>query len=78
MKIIFNTLLREWGVKGVNVNEIVPLDALYDCTPESTYGLVFLSRWTPHKGRDSKTQVPAELWFANQVGFDSIPGLEVC
>ncbi|EHY58409.1 hypothetical protein HRR83_007226 [Exophiala dermatitidis] len=65
--VIFTTLLREWGVPNVQVHEIVPLDSLFDHAPESVYGLIFLSRWTPTDTVNSITEPPHGVWFANQI-----------
>ncbi len=63
---IFSVLLREWGVKGVQVREIVPLDAIFDSPASSTYGLIFLSRYVPLENAAEPEAPPPELWFANQ------------
>ena len=65
--LIFSTLLREWGVRGVGVREVIPLDAVFDTPVDSTLGLIFLSRYVVF---DQGTGVEAssdELWFANQI-----------
>jgi len=63
---IFSVMLREWGVDGVQVKEVVPLDAIFDSSPTSTYGLIFLSRYTPAEPDAVVQEAPPELWFANQ------------
>jgi Ubiquitin carboxyl-terminal hydrolase, family 1 len=63
-------MLREWGVEGVQVNEVVPLETVLDGTPTSTYGLVFLSRYTSSSSDKTEKEdvgIPNGLWFANQV-----------
>jgi hypothetical protein len=37
-------MLREWGVEGVQVREVIPLDAVLDSSP---YGLPTLARLYP-------------------------------
>ena len=66
---IFSTLLREWGVPSVQVQEVFDLDGLFDQAADSIFGLVFLSRWAAaEKATDHQlTAAPADLWFANQV-----------
>jgi ubiquitin carboxyl-terminal hydrolase L5 len=66
---IFSTLLREWGVPSVQVQEVFDLDALFDEPSESVFGLVFLSRWTAAEPETEHqlTVAPTDLWFANQV-----------
>jgi ubiquitin carboxyl-terminal hydrolase L5 len=68
-QIIFNVMLREWGVRGIQVNEVVPLDAIFDSSPTSTFGLIFLSRYTSNKGGNQAIKIPDGLWFANQVNL---------
>ena len=64
---IFSVMLREWGVKGIQVREIIPLDAIFDVSPTSIYGLIFLSRYTVPEPAAELPTIPQELWFANQV-----------
>ena len=59
-------LLREWGIEGVQVREVVPLDAIFDSPAASTYGLIFLSRYVPVENAPEPEAPPPELWFANQ------------
>ena len=67
IQLIFNVMLREWGVRGIQVNEVVPLDAIFDSSPASTFGLIFLSRYRTSKKEKSAIDIPQDLWFANQV-----------
>ncbi len=60
-------MLREWGVRGIQVTEVVPLDAIFDSPPASTFGLIFLSRYTTNKKENQDIEIPHGLWFANQV-----------
>lgn len=64
---IFSTLLKEWGVSSVQVNEVVPLDSIFALPSESVYGLIFLSRWTAAETENGTTEAPSGVWFANQV-----------
>ena len=64
---IFSVMLREWGVKGIQVREVIPLDAIFDVSQTSTYGLIFLSRYTVPEPAAELPTIPQELWFANQV-----------
>ncbi len=66
-QIIFNVMLREWGVRGIQVNEVVPLDAIFDSSPSSTFGLIFLSRYSTDNKDNQDISIPPGLWFANQV-----------
>lgn len=67
-QVVFNVMLREWGVRGIQVNEVVPLDSIFDSSPTFTYGLIFLSRYTSNKRDKQDIEIPNDLWFANQVG----------
>ena len=69
-------MLREWGVRGIQVNEVVPLDAIFDSSPTSTFGLIFLSRYSTKKKEEQDVTIPPSLWFANQVC--TVPCLSVC
>ncbi|OAP58644.1 hypothetical protein AYL99_07734 [Fonsecaea erecta] len=64
--VVFSTLLREWGVPNVQVNEVVPLDSVFEYSPQSIYGLIFLSRWVAPETENHLTEPPAGVWFANQ------------
>lgn len=65
-QVVFNVMLREWGVRGIQVNEVVPLDAVFDSPSTSTYGLIFLSRYSSNDEKQ-EIDIPQGLWFANQV-----------
>ena len=65
--LIFSTLLREWGVQGVRVREVIPLDAVFDTPAESTLGLIFLSRYIVFDQGSDETLPSNKLWFANQI-----------
>lgn len=54
------------GVQGIQVNEIVPLDAIFDSSSTSTFGLIFLSRYSSDN-EEKEIEIPQGLWFANQV-----------
>lgn len=60
-------MLGAWGVRGIQVNEVVPLDAIFDSSPTSTFGLIFLSRYSTSKKEKQEIGIPQGLWFANQV-----------
>lgn len=66
---IFSTLLREWGVPNVRIQEVFELDLLFNEETDPILGLVLLSRWiSPEDASDHQlTTAPAALWFANQV-----------
>ena len=66
---IFSTLLREWGVPNVSVNEVVPIDSIFETPSDVVFGLIFLSRWTIANSENETIEVPTDVWFANQVGW---------
>ena len=69
---IFSTLLREWGVPNVQVNEVVPLDSIFAIPSESVYGLIFLSRWSAAESENETTEASSGVWFANQVSLEAV------
>ncbi|EEQ35546.1 ubiquitin carboxyl-terminal hydrolase [Microsporum canis CBS 113480] len=71
----FNAMLRDFGVKGVKVQEVVSLDEeilaflprLADETGRKPiYGLIFLFRWREDDPVKQEQSCPESLWFANQ------------
>ncbi|KAJ5857597.1 hypothetical protein N7455_008491 [Penicillium solitum] len=64
---LFNVMLRDFGVKGVKIQEVVSLDeemmALLD---NPVYGLIFLFRWREDNDGKQEATCPDGLWFANQ------------
>ena len=68
--VIFSTLLQEWGISNIQVNEVVALDSIFETSSDSMYGLIFLSRWTAIEETNEVTECPPGVWFANQTsGF---------
>ncbi|KKK15638.1 hypothetical protein P175DRAFT_0512655 [Aspergillus ochraceoroseus IBT 24754] len=64
---IFNVMLREFGVKGVKVQEVVSLDEeLLAFLNKPIYGLIFLFRWREDDPEKQEASCPEGLWFANQ------------
>ena len=62
---VFTELIRQIGVKGMEVDEIYSIDALSDYSP--VYGLIFLFKWeSVPKPPRSSSHDPA-LFFAQQV-----------
>ncbi|RAL08419.1 ubiquitin C-terminal hydrolase 37 [Aspergillus homomorphus CBS 101889] len=65
---LFNVMLREFGVKGVKVQEVVSLDEdMMAILNKPIYGLIFLSRWREDDPNKQEASCPEGLWFANQV-----------
>ncbi|KAL4919124.1 ubiquitin carboxyl-terminal hydrolase [Aspergillus aurantiobrunneus] len=64
---LFNVMLREFGVTGVKVQEVVSLDdELLACLNKPVYGLIFLFRWREDDPDKQEASCPDGLWFANQ------------
>ncbi|EAW21997.1 ubiquitin C-terminal hydrolase 37 [Aspergillus fischeri NRRL 181] len=69
---IFNVMLREFGVKGVKVQEVVSLDdELMAFLNKPVYGLIFLFRWREDDPDKQEASCPEGLWFANQVSSNA-------
>ncbi|KAJ5555514.1 hypothetical protein N7461_003984 [Penicillium sp. DV-2018c] len=64
---LFNVMLREFGVKGVKIQEVVSLDEeMMAFLDKPVYGLIFLFRWREDKDGKQEATCPDGLWFANQ------------
>lgn len=69
---IFNVMLREFGVKGVKVQEVVSLDdELMAFLNKPVYGLIFLFRWREDDPDKQEASCPEGLWFANQTASNA-------
>ncbi|KAK2757846.1 hypothetical protein FQN54_004252 [Arachnomyces sp. PD_36] len=64
---LFNVMLRDFGVKGVKVQEVVSLDdEMLVFLHKPVYGLIFLFRWKEDDAEKQEQSCPEGLWFANQ------------
>ncbi|KAI9832954.1 MAG: hypothetical protein M1826_000733 [Phylliscum demangeonii] len=65
---LFSVMLREWGVQGIQVNEMLGLDDTFlEMLPQPVYGLIFLYRWQEKpESSPAVGELPPGLWFANQ------------
>ncbi|CAG8241613.1 unnamed protein product [Penicillium salamii] len=64
---LFNVMLRDFGVKGVKVQEVVSLDdEMMAFLDKPVYGLIFLFRWRQDNDGKQEATCPDGLWFANQ------------
>ncbi|KAL1962809.1 hypothetical protein VTN77DRAFT_9178 [Rasamsonia byssochlamydoides] len=64
---LFNVMLREFGVKGIKVQEVVSLDeGMMALLPKPVYGLIFLFRWREDDPGKQEASCPDGIWFANQ------------
>ncbi|KAL4923277.1 ubiquitin C-terminal hydrolase 37 [Aspergillus undulatus] len=69
---IFNVMLREFGVTGIKVQEVVSLDEeLLAFLNKPVYGLIFLFRWREDDPDKQEASCPEGLWFANQTASNS-------
>ncbi|MCJ1256386.1 hypothetical protein MMC24_004207 [Lignoscripta atroalba] len=63
----FNVMLKQFGVKGVKVQEVVSLDdELLAYLPRPVYGLIFLFKWKEDDPIKQEPSCPPGVWFANQ------------
>ncbi|KAJ5288479.1 hypothetical protein N7478_001509 [Penicillium angulare] len=64
---LFNVMLREFGVKGAKVQEVISLDEeMMAFLHQPIYGLIFLFRWREDDTDKQEATCPDGLWFANQ------------
>ncbi|KAL4907611.1 hypothetical protein BDW74DRAFT_110946 [Aspergillus multicolor] len=64
---IFNVMLREFGITGVQVQEVLSLeDKFLDTLNKPVYGIIFLFRWREDDPEKQEASCPEGLWFANQ------------
>ncbi|PLB39383.1 ubiquitin C-terminal hydrolase 37 [Aspergillus candidus] len=69
---LFNVMLREFGVKGVKVQEVISLDEeMMEFLNKPIYGLIFLFRWREDDPNKQEASCPDGLWFANQTASNS-------
>lgn len=69
---LFNVMLRDFGVKGVKVQEVVSLDKeMMNCLHKPVYGLIFLFRWREDDPKKQEVTCPEGLWFANQTASNA-------
>ncbi|KAL4995710.1 ubiquitin carboxyl-terminal hydrolase [Aspergillus recurvatus] len=69
---LFNVMLREFGVRGVKVQEVVSLDnELLAFLNKPVYGIIFLFRWKEDDPEKQEASCPEGLWFANQTASNA-------
>ncbi|KAF3403790.1 Ubiquitin carboxyl-terminal hydrolase isozyme L5 [Penicillium rolfsii] len=69
---LFNVMLREFGVKGVKVQEVVSLDEeMMAFLNKPIYGLIFLFRWREDDPEKQEASCPDGIWFANQTASNA-------
>ncbi|MCJ1398659.1 hypothetical protein MMC11_001860 [Xylographa trunciseda] len=63
----FNVMLKQFGVKGVKIREIVSLDdEILGFIPRPIYGIIFLFKWREEDPVKQEYSCPQNVWFANQ------------
>ncbi|KAM3422286.1 hypothetical protein BST61_g2645 [Cercospora zeina] len=87
----FNVMLKEMGVRGAKVQEMVSIDEEgLAMLPRPVHALIFLFRYRTQDEQDQDTGIPqSHIWFANQVPdyacatmatlniINNIPGLQM-
>ncbi|EPS26569.1 hypothetical protein PDE_01506 [Penicillium oxalicum 114-2] len=69
---LFNVMLREFGVRGVKVQEVVSLDEeMMAFMNKPIYGLIFLFRWREDDAHKQEASCPDGIWFANQTASNA-------
>ncbi|KAL4945338.1 hypothetical protein BDV06DRAFT_40317 [Aspergillus oleicola] len=69
---VFNVMLREFGVKGVKVQEVFSLEEPNLASlNKPVHGLIFLFRWREDDPEKQEASCPEGLWFANQTASNS-------
>ncbi|KAF2630088.1 cysteine proteinase [Macroventuria anomochaeta] len=64
----FSAILRDMGVQGINVREVVAMQPWFlETIPRPTYGLILLYRYRDHGSSDQPTESSNHVWFANQL-----------
>ncbi|KAJ9472592.1 Ubiquitin carboxyl-terminal hydrolase 2 [Diplonema papillatum] len=64
--VVFNEMIQNFGVKGVEVQEVPVLDAAELGQMGTVYGLVFLFKWKPQKREVNIVDAP-DVYFAKQI-----------
>lgn len=66
---VFTELIESFGVKGVQVEELIALEPEFFERLNPIYGLVFLFKWVERKPDAPKRQfdMTSPVFFANQV-----------
>ncbi|PNS21262.1 Ubiquitin carboxyl-terminal hydrolase isozyme L5 [Sphaceloma murrayae] len=64
----FNVILRELGVEGVKIQEVLGLDdEAFAMLPKPVNALIFLFEYQGNDASQQETECPGHVWFANQV-----------
>ncbi|KAL4864964.1 hypothetical protein BDV12DRAFT_175355 [Aspergillus spectabilis] len=70
--IIFNAMLRDFGVIGVKVREVFTFDDdFFASLNKPVYGIIFLFRWREDDPDKQEASCPEGLWFANQTASNA-------
>lgn len=64
----FSTILRDMGVRGVNVREVFAMEPwFFEQLPAPIYGLILLYRYREQGSSEPPTESSGRVWFANQL-----------
>ncbi|KAH0543991.1 hypothetical protein FGG08_001758 [Glutinoglossum americanum] len=72
LQALFSVMLREFGVKGVKVQEVFTMDEeVLAGLNKPVHGLIFLFRWREDDPDKQEPSCPEEVWFANQTNSNA-------
>ncbi|KAK6443600.1 hypothetical protein LTR95_000427 [Oleoguttula sp. CCFEE 5521] len=64
----FNVMLRDMGVSGVKIHEVMSLDdEMLATLPQPVHALIFLFRYAETDAEVLETECPEDVWYAEQV-----------
>ncbi|OQO05170.1 hypothetical protein B0A48_08190 [Cryoendolithus antarcticus] len=64
----FNVMLRDMGVSGVKIHEVMSLDdEMLATLPQPVHALIFLFRYAETNAEVLETECPEDVWYAEQV-----------
>nr|OQO31723.1 hypothetical protein B0A51_01071 [Rachicladosporium sp. CCFEE 5018] len=64
----FNIMLRDMGVSGVKIHEVMSLDdEMLATLPQPVHALIFLFRYAETDAEVLETECPEDVWYAEQV-----------
>ncbi|GAB7363355.1 hypothetical protein MBLNU230_g3635t1 [Neophaeotheca triangularis] len=86
----FNIMLKEMGVQGVTISEVISLDeVMLAMLPQPVHALIFLFQYVEGEDDKASKSCPEDVWFANQISdsncgtvamlniVNNVPGLTI-